>query len=90
MKYEPNATHEERALGILHLVDGYYVSNEGTKAKPNYHVWRPTSAYTHVVVDSAYADLSLAVARCNYIAKHSARGPGWEYIPYPQPETFEI
>lgn len=88
MKYEPSATPEERSLGILHLVDGYYVSNEGTKAKPNYHVWRPKG--THVVVDSAYADLSLAVARCNFIAKHSTHGLGWEYIPYPQPEPFKI
>ena len=30
-KYEPNGTKEEVTLGILHNVNGYYVSNEGTK-----------------------------------------------------------
>ena len=38
-KHEPNGTKEEVTLGILHNVNGYYVSNEGTKNKPNYHVW---------------------------------------------------
>ena len=66
-KFEPNGTPEDRSLNILHLVKGHYVSNEGTKSKPNYHVWVPNS--THVTCDSAYADLSLAVARCNYIAR---------------------
>jgi len=37
-KYEPNGTKEEVALVILHNVNSYYVSNEGTKNKPNYHV----------------------------------------------------
>lgn len=29
--YEPNGTKEEIRLGILHSVNEYYVSNEGTK-----------------------------------------------------------
>lgn len=52
--------------GILHSVNGYYVSNEGTKNKPNYHVWIP--GITHAVCDSAYNEISLAVCRCNYLA----------------------
>lgn len=52
---------------ILHNNNGYYVSNEGTKAKPNYHVWVP--GLTHSTVDSAYKDLSLAITRCDYLAK---------------------
>ena len=62
-----NARKEEVELFILHNVNGYWVSNEGSKQKPNYHVWIPS--VTHSVVDSAYDDLSLAVARCNYLAK---------------------
>ena len=69
-KYEPNGTKEEIKLNILHLVKGFYVSNEGTKQKPNFHVWVPQT--THAVCDSAYGDLSLAVARCNYMAGNVA------------------
>ena len=71
-KYEPNGTAEEIKMGILHLVQGefslkgFYVSNEGTKQKPNFHVWVPE--ITHATCDSAYTDISLAVARCNYLA----------------------
>lgn len=53
---------------ILHEVNGFYVSNEGKAKLPNYHVWIPNT--THANCDSAYANLSLAVARCNYLAKH--------------------
>ena len=66
--YEPNGTKEDIKMGILHSVGGYYVSNEGTKAKPNYHVWIP--GITHASCDSAYDDISLAVARCNFLAKY--------------------
>lgn len=65
-KYKPNGSAEDIKIGILHSVGGYYVSNEGTKVKPNYHVWIP--GITHVACDSAYADISLAVCRCNYLA----------------------
>ena len=65
--YEPNGT-EEVKLGILHNVNGYWVSNEGTKQQPNYHVWIPS--VTHSVCDSAYAEIDLAVCRCNYLAKN--------------------
>lgn len=67
-KYQPNGTPDDLAIGVLHSVDGYWVSNEGTKAKPNYHVWVP--GITHSSCDSAYSDITLAVCRCNYLAKH--------------------
>lgn len=56
---------------ILHSINGYYVSNEGTKSKPNYHVWIPN--ITHAVCDSAYSDLSLAITRCNYLEKNKIK-----------------
>lgn len=56
---------------ILHEVNNYWVSNEGTKKAPNYHVWIP--GITHSTCDSAYADLSCAVARCNYLAKNNVK-----------------
>jgi len=56
---------------ILHDVNGYYVSNEGTKANPNFHVWIP--GCTHSTCDSAYAYLDLAIARCNYLAKNNVK-----------------
>lgn len=67
-KYEPNGTKEEVMLGILHNENGYYISNEGTKQKPKFHVWIPN--ITCADCDSVYDDISLAVARCNYLAKH--------------------
>jgi hypothetical protein len=70
-KYEPNGTKEQVTLGILHNVNGYYVSNEGTKNKPNYHVWVPS--VTHADSDSAYDDITLAVCRCDYLAEHKVK-----------------
>ncbi len=70
-KYKPNGTPEEVNLNILHSVDGYYISNEGTKTKPSYHVWTPNG--THCIVDSAYNEISIAVARCNYLAKNKIK-----------------
>lgn len=69
-KYSANGSKEDIRLGILHNVDGYYISNEGTKRSPNYHVWVP--GITHSTCDSAYNDISLAVARCNYLAKEAS------------------
>ena len=66
-KYEPNGTKEDIECGIIHSLGGFYVSNEGTKSKPNFHVWRPNGTYA--VCDSAYAEISLAVERCDYIYK---------------------
>lgn len=63
-----NATADDLAIGCLHSVGGYWVSNEGTKIHPNFHVWEP--GITHSTCDSAYGDLSLAIARCNYLAKN--------------------
>lgn len=70
-KFEPNGTPEDIKLGILHEVDGYYVSNEGTKKSPNFHVWIPD--VTHAKCESAYAHLDLAVCRCNYLAKNKIK-----------------
>lgn len=67
---KPNATEDDLKMGILHSVSGYYVSNEGTKAKPNFHVWVP--GVTHSTCDSAYNEISLAVCRCNYLARAKA------------------
>lgn len=71
--YLPNGTPDDIAAGIIHSVGRYWVSNEGTKAKPSYHVWMP--AITHSVADSAYLDLSLAIARCNYLHKYQSSTP---------------
>lgn len=72
-KYDANGTPDDIKIGILHSVDGYYVSNEGTKKQPNYHVWVP--GITHATCDSAYAELELAVCRCNYLAKNKIKIP---------------
>ena len=60
----PIRTDGELKMGILHNVGGYYVSNEGTKTKPSYHVWVPD--VTHAKCDSAYLYLDVAIVRCNY------------------------
>lgn len=70
-KDQPNGSKEDIKLGILHSVGGYYVSNEGTKSKPNYHVWVP--GITHATCDSAYNDITLAVCRCNYLERNSIK-----------------
>jgi len=62
-----NGTKEEKYLNILHQNKGYYVSNEGSVTNPSYHVWRP--GITQAKADSAYQELSLAISRCNYLAK---------------------
>lgn len=68
-KYIPNGTKEDIKLNILHSTKkGYYISNEGTKINPNFHVWIPNG--TCCIVDSAYKDISLAVARCNFLDKY--------------------
>lgn len=66
-----NGTPDDIKMGILHSNGGYYVSNEGTKKNPNYHVWVP--CLTHAKCDSAYGDLSLAVARCEYLFKNNVK-----------------
>lgn len=70
MEIIENAT-DNLAIGIYYSVDGYYISNEGTKNDPNYHVWVP--GITHANCDSAYSDLSLAVSRCNYLYKNKIK-----------------
>ena len=69
----PNGTEEDLKRGILHSVNGYWVSNEGTKAKPSFHVWMPNITYS--VFDSAYTEIDLAVCRCNYLAQHKIKAP---------------
>lgn len=61
---------------MLHSVNGYYVTNEGTKDEPNFYVWMLN--VTHAISDSAYNEITLAVARCNYLAKNKVKPP---YIP---------
>lgn len=70
-KYSPNGTKEDIAIGIIHCLEGYYVTNEGTKREPKYHVWIPD--ITHAICDSAYSEISLAVARCNYLYNNSIK-----------------
>lgn len=70
-RFKPNGTKEDIKLGILHSIGGYYVSNEGTKKQPNFHVWVP--GITHAKCDSAYGNIELAVARCNYLAKNNIK-----------------
>ena len=72
-EYQPNGTEEDVKIGVLHFVNGYWVSNEGSKQKPNYHVWIPD--VTHSKCDSAYSDITLAVARCNYLEKNKIKLP---------------
>ncbi len=62
-----NGDKDDIKIGILHSVNGFFVTNEGSKKNPSFHVWIPT--LTHSIVDSAYEDLSIAVVRCNYISK---------------------
>lgn len=68
---EANGTKEEIKMNILHSMDGYYVSNEGTNKNPSYHVWEPGT--THATCDSSYDDLSLAVARCNFLHRNKRK-----------------
>lgn len=56
---------------ILYETNGYYVTNKGSKLKPNYHVWIPN--LTHAVCDSAYSDLIMAITRCNYLEKNKIK-----------------
>ena len=60
-----------KEAGILHEVNGYYVSNEGSKQAPNFHVWIP--GITHSTCDSTYSDVSLAISRCNYLANRNIK-----------------
>ena len=69
--YKPNGSKEDIKIGILHSVGGYYVSNEGTKLKPNFHVWIPDG--TCAACDSAYPEISLAVCRCDYLFKNKVK-----------------
>jgi|GEM_PF-1453992 len=81
--YTPNATPENIRLNILHEAGNYWISNEGTKKAAAFHVWE--IGITHSTCDSAYNDMSLAVARCNYLAERKEskmlyNGKTLEYI----------
>lgn len=67
-EYKNLMVNPDLDAGIFHDVGKYWVTNEGTKTKPNFHVWE--NGLTHSIVDSAYHDLSLAIARANYLAKY--------------------
>ncbi len=58
-----------RESDIMHEAGSYWVSRE----KGSYTVWRTAPSGTHSVSDSVYpktpAGLSIAVARCDYLAK---------------------
>lgn len=54
-------------LNILHEAGRYWVSNEGTKKEPSFHVWK--NGITHATSDSAYSDISLAICRADYLNK---------------------
>ena len=56
---------------ILFEQDNYYVTNEGSKIKPNYHVWVPD--VTHSKCDSAYSELELAICRCKFLARNKSK-----------------
>jgi len=66
-----NTKNTMKESDILHEAGNYYVSNEGTKLKPSFHVWIP--GITHSTADSAYSDFSLVVARCNYLYNNSVK-----------------
>lgn len=51
---------------ILHERNGYWVKNDRRSGKQIFTVMR--SGLTHSVSDSSYDDLSLAIARCDYLA----------------------
>lgn len=53
---------------ILYERGDFWVSRERDRRHPagSFHVWR--SGVTHSTVDSAYADMSLAKARVDYLA----------------------
>lgn len=56
------------AQGIVHHcpITGVYVRKD---TKGTWTVFRPTTCHSCAYNDSTYRDLSLAVARCDYIAK---------------------
>ena len=58
---------------ILHSVGNYWVSNEGTKKDPSYHVWE--NGITHATADSAYEHLDLAICRSEYLARTDVKEP---------------
>lgn len=67
-KYKPNGTREEIKLGILHSTkNGYWVSQELHKGQEVFQVWIPDG--TCCVSTEAYEDISLAVARCNFLSQ---------------------
>lgn len=52
---------------ILFESGAFWISNEGSSKHPYYHVWK--NGITHATIDSAYTDLSLAIARVKYLNK---------------------
>lgn len=57
-----------REKDIIHERAGFYVF----KSRDGFTVARPSASGTHATDDSTYSDLSLAIARCDYLAKRHA------------------
>ena len=51
--------------------EGYYVYKIKCKKDIIYEVFIPN--YTYAFLDSAYKDVSLAIARCNYLHKNKIK-----------------
>jgi len=50
------------------LDSGHYITLE---SNGGYHVWIP--GVTHATCDYAYFDLSIAIARCDYVSRENVR-----------------
>lgn len=70
---------------ILHVTKcgKYWVSNEGTKKEPNFHVWE--TGIVCSMVESAYPLLSLAVYRANYLSGADVSDTAKSSLPEPDP-----
>ncbi len=56
-----------RESDIMHERGSFWVGRERRNGGVQYTVYK--TGFTHSVSDSAYLDLSIAIARCDYLAK---------------------
>jgi hypothetical protein len=56
-----------REKDIIYENDGFWIGLD----KNIYVVYRPSPSFTHSISDSGYEELSLAKARCDYLARRS-------------------
>ena len=54
---------------ILHENGKFWVLKDTYKNKPSYTVMKNTITHSESVDDVTYPDLSLAIARCDYLAR---------------------